>query len=182
MGGVATITDNYKTYAQQAYVAIMGPIWGLSLAALTMVIGIVTHNSFFTITASWMALFNLFNLIPVTFLDGGQTLKTIVLSLSKKNGFLIINIVTIIAASIFILYIPSLLVILAAIFSIIQNNTEKKMILADKNYHQPKDLTKKQIVFTIGSYFLTAILLVFVFSFSLTVTHALTGHYTFWIK
>ena len=182
MGGVATILEDYKTFAQQAYIAIMGPIWGLFLAFIALASGIVFHSSFLTTTATMMAMFNLFNLLPVTFLDGGQTLKTVVLSINKKYGFKIINGVTIITSLLFFYKLKAVLVLIAAYLSIRQTNTEEENYLNDGNSSLPSSLTKKQMSYTIGSYLLTLGLLLTVFSFSLTMTHLFTGKYTIFIN
>jgi len=181
LGGLAAITENYKTFAQQAYIAIMGPIWGLTLATITMLLGISLSNSFLTITATWMGIFNLFNLIPVTFLDGGQILKTIVLSLSKIYGFTIINYLTIVTAGIFFYYIHSPLIIFATIISVLQNIVEAKQYLKSKS-SLPRDLTNNQMIKTIISYVSTIILLVIIICIGFTYTHIFTGHYSFIVK
>lgn len=181
IGGLATVKENYKTYAQQAYVAIMGPVWGLVLAFLTMSVGIMLRNTFLTTTASWMALFNLFNLIPISLFDGGQLLKTVTLTISKKYGFTIINVVTLIVGIVFFRFISSPIIVIAIFLSIAQNSKEKDL-WQYKNLILPKDLNKKQMTCTIVGYLATAALLVFVFLFSMNYTHSFTGHYTYWVK
>ncbi len=86
LGGAAIAEEEYKTEWQQAFIAIMGPVWGFALAAVTYVAFLVTHNPLFAAVASWMALVNLFNLLPINPLDGGQLMKTITFSVHGTLG------------------------------------------------------------------------------------------------
>ncbi len=177
-GGMALAEEQYKSYA---YIAIMGPIWGAGLAILTMTVGILTSNSSCCIIASWMAVFNLFNLLPITFLDGGQIIKTIALSINPIKGFIIINIITIVTAIGTWFYFKSFLIPLAAFISVQQIISEKKEYLAD-NKSLPLFLNKAQMFYTVASYFVTILVLVFVMLFSMEATYILSGHRSIMIK
>jgi hypothetical protein len=52
LGGVAVQEDEYKSYGQNVFVAMMGPIWGTVLAFLCAVGYWVTHNPMFAAAAS----------------------------------------------------------------------------------------------------------------------------------
>lgn len=91
LGGAAIAEDQYKTHGQQAFIAIMGPVWGFLLAVATYVVYLVTGNPLFAAVASWMALVNLFNLLPVNPLDGGQILRTITFSIHSTVGLIFLG-------------------------------------------------------------------------------------------
>ena len=94
--GAASVADGtFKTRRDEAYIAIMGPIWGFILAAIVAIMYVTTKNTLFAATAGWMATINLFNLLPVNPLDGGRILKSITFSINSTLGFtfLIIGII-----------------------------------------------------------------------------------------
>jgi Zn-dependent protease len=93
IGGAAVATENFKTYGQNSYIAIMGPIWGLVLAAASFVAYLITGYPMLAAAASWMAMINLFNLLPIMPLDGGQLMRGIAFSIGRKLGiaFLIVS-------------------------------------------------------------------------------------------
>lgn len=115
LGGVAITEERYKTQGQQAFIAIMGPVWGFVLALAAFGIYWVTGNPLFAAAASWMSLLNLFNLLPVNPLDGGQVIRTVSFSIHNWLGsvFLGLSIATFTAAA-FIMKVP-LFGILAAV-------------------------------------------------------------------
>lgn len=91
LGGAAIASEPHKTHADQAFVAIMGPVWGFVLASVTYVAYLVTGNPLFAAVASWMALVNLFNLLPVNPLDGGQLMRTITFSVHGTIGLIFLG-------------------------------------------------------------------------------------------
>lgn len=86
IGGAAIAEEEYDTYGQNAYIAIMGPIWGAGLAWVCGILYFVTGMPLFAAAAAWMATINLFNLLPVTPLDGGQLINSIAFSIHKFIG------------------------------------------------------------------------------------------------
>lgn len=93
IGGAAVATEKCKTYGQNAYIAIMGPIWGFALALTSYIAFLITKQPLFAASASWMAMINIFNLFPIMPLDGGQLMRGIAFSLSRRIGivFLVIS-------------------------------------------------------------------------------------------
>jgi Zn-dependent protease len=87
VGGVALVQDRYRSYGQQAFVVLMGPVGGGLLALATAGLYYVTGFSFLAAAALWMFFLNLFNLFPLSFLDGGQLLDTVSYSLNRNFGF-----------------------------------------------------------------------------------------------
>lgn len=94
--GVAAVSEGtFETRRNEAYIAIMGPIWGFGLAIVTLMGYYYTGNALFAAAAGWMAMINLFNLLPINPLDGGRIMKSIAFSIDSKIGliFLIIGII-----------------------------------------------------------------------------------------
>lgn len=86
--GAASVADGtFKTRRDEAYIAIMGPIWGFILAAIVAIIYVITKNTLYAAAAGWMATINLFNLLPINPLDGGRILKSITFSINSTLGF-----------------------------------------------------------------------------------------------
>lgn len=88
IGGVAINKDEYKSYLQKIFVSIMGPLWGAIMSLACVFIYILTGNVLFATSAILVAGFNLFNMLPLYPLDGGQIVKTISVSINKNVGFI----------------------------------------------------------------------------------------------
>lgn len=88
IGGAAIAEENYRTYGENSYIAIMGPVWGAMLAWLCGIAYWVTGLPMLAAAAAWMATLNLFNLLPITPLDGGQLVRAIAFSIHKNIGVL----------------------------------------------------------------------------------------------
>lgn len=95
LGAAAVSEDSFKSRRDEAYIAIMGPIFGLVLSVIFAVIYLVTKDTFFAASAGFMAMVNLFNLLPINPLDGGRIVKSITFSINSKFGivFLVIGII-----------------------------------------------------------------------------------------
>ena len=70
----------------EATIALAGPLTGALLAAGTGLLYFATRNGAFAAAAAWMALVNLFNLLPVVPLDGGRVVKSITCSIGSRTG------------------------------------------------------------------------------------------------
>ncbi len=94
-GGAAVPEEEFPSRGAEMYIAIMGPIWGLLLSIAVAAVYAVTHNPFFAAAASWMAMLNLLNMLPVNPLDGGRMLKSIAYSVHSYLGllFLVVGLV-----------------------------------------------------------------------------------------
>lgn len=86
LGGAAIAEEAYKTYADNAFVALAGPIGGLLLAIATYVGYLATGLPLLAAAACWMAFLNLFNLAPISMLDGGQVVRSIAISIHENVG------------------------------------------------------------------------------------------------
>lgn len=80
--------EAFPSRGAEVFIAIMGPIWGLAFAMIVGLVYLATHNPIFAATASWMAMVNLFNLLPINPLDGGRIMKSIAYSVHSRAGLL----------------------------------------------------------------------------------------------
>lgn len=86
VGGAAVAEEAFPSRGAETYIAIMGPIWGGLLAAVSMLAYYETQSPMFAAAAAWMAMVNVFNLIPINPLDGGRILKSIAFSIDRTFG------------------------------------------------------------------------------------------------
>jgi Zn-dependent protease len=94
--GAAAVSDGeFPSRRSEAFIALMGPIWGLAFAAETGGLYFVVKEPILAAATGWMAAVNLFNLLPVNPLDGGRVFKSIAYSTSSwlGLGFLILGVV-----------------------------------------------------------------------------------------
>lgn len=95
LGGVAVPESAFPTAWAEGYVAIMGPIWGLFVSAITFGIFLATESPVFAVAAAWMAFVNLINLIPLYPLEGGRIVHALALSVRPGIGILIMSTITV---------------------------------------------------------------------------------------
>ncbi|MCL1065986.1 site-2 protease family protein [Shewanella olleyana] len=88
MGGLAVSDERINTRWQNVVISIMGPTFGLFMSIGCMVAYWITGNIFFAGLASFNALLNLFNLLPILPLDGGHILKSITFSMNSMVGLI----------------------------------------------------------------------------------------------
>lgn len=88
VGGAAVAEGEFSSRREEVFIAIMGPIWGFALAALSALAYYCTNNPLFAAAASWMAMMNLFNLLPINPLDGGRIMKSIAYSVHSSAGLI----------------------------------------------------------------------------------------------
>lgn len=86
IGGAAIAEEQYRTYGENSYIAIMGPIWGALMAGAAGALYFLTGQPLWAAAGAWMATLNLFNLLPITPLDGGQLMRSIAFSIHKGVG------------------------------------------------------------------------------------------------
>lgn len=94
LGGAAVAESDFPSRKAEVVIAIMGPIWGFALALLAGGVYLYTKNPLFAAVSAWMALINLFNLLPINPLDGGRIMKSIAFSIGSTLGlmFMIVGI------------------------------------------------------------------------------------------
>lgn len=89
VGGLAVMDSRINTRWQAVVIAIMGPTFGLFLSVVALILYYVTGHLFFAAIASFNALLNLFNLLPVLPLDGGKLLQAITFSMHNLVGLVL---------------------------------------------------------------------------------------------
>jgi Zn-dependent protease len=104
LGGAAVADDEFPSRAAESYIALMGPAWGLLLTVPTALLYFVTENPIFAAAAGWMAMVNLFNLLPISPLDGGRVFKSIAFSLRSVVGLIFLILGLIIASILAVKY------------------------------------------------------------------------------
>lgn len=171
IGGIAIPEEQYTSYKQNVWVAIMGPVWGLLLAIVTVIAYLITKNPLFAAAAIWMAALNLFNLLPITPLDGGQIVRSIAFSINQKVGliFLALSFLTsaIIMATLHI-GLWSLFLIVGGLelgFEIYLRQKAKTgghpnwLVVELTGHHSPIPLNVEQLITAVFSYVLVVIVL-----------------------
>ena len=88
VGGLAVSDEKINTRWQDVVISIMGPTFGLIMSLVCLIIYWLTGSEFFAGLATFNALLNLFNLLPILPLDGGHILKSISFSMNSKIGLL----------------------------------------------------------------------------------------------
>ncbi len=86
LGAAAVAEDNFPSRRAEATIALAGPLTGAVLAAGTGLAYFATRDGALAAAAVWMALINLFNLLPVVPLDGGRVVKSITCSIGSRTG------------------------------------------------------------------------------------------------
>lgn len=86
LGAVALMGERFKTSRDEAFIAIMGPLFGLFFLVPITVVYLSTNNPMYIAIASIMSLINLFNLFPINPLDGGRITKALLYSVHKSFG------------------------------------------------------------------------------------------------
>jgi Zn-dependent protease len=92
VGGVCSPQRPFEHRFEEAFVAAMGPVFGLAAAPLCLALG-------WTLTGSakgaanamdFVVVVNLFNLLPIVPMDGGRMIRAVVASLNRAAGIVLI--------------------------------------------------------------------------------------------
>lgn len=154
IGGMAYATGQYKSLWNQAKIVFAGPIGGGLLAFLTFGVYLITNSVWFSTVAFYMAILNLFNLLPLAFMDGGQLMNTITYSINRKIGLRIAMGSTIVAVLLIGWFNPILAVFVGilGLMHIKREYRNQKFMAEGKSWmctpdflNKPYPLNKKQI-------------------------------------
>lgn len=86
LGAMAVTDDAFTSRRQQAYVALSGPLWGALFSLVPTGLWLWTGDPMWAAIASWWAIINLFNLLPISPLDGGRVMQSFAYSFSSTLG------------------------------------------------------------------------------------------------
>lgn len=161
IGGIAFIKDKYKTYRQQVFVMLMGPVGGSLVAVASAALFYLTKNLYFASAAKWLFLVNIFNLLPFSFLDGGQIMNAVTYSISDRFGIYVSTISTIIGIAIvgYLNPIAGGLILIFVLDRVLLDLKNLKAIEGDQPwlaeelwFFKPASLNYKEILLTILIY------------------------------
>lgn len=169
VGGAALIQSRYTRYSQQSFTVLMGPMWGAVISFAAYGVYLLTGLPVFGEAAEWMALINLFNLAPLSQLDGGQLMETITFSINETLGVALMAISTV--AGVILIWpmnpIISVLIVVYGgpyLWATYNNWNIRRHGQGFLISPLPKTLTKTQIFQTVGAYSVTAGSLFFLYS------------------
>lgn len=93
MGGGALITGKFNTQFEKAMVFLGGPVGGGMSALVCGAIYYFTKAPIWSAITVLVTMINLFNLVPVSMLDGGQLFRTLMYSINRTAGmiFLVVS-------------------------------------------------------------------------------------------
>lgn len=86
VGGAAVPERAFQSRMEEQFVALAGPVFGLAQAALFYAAFLAGAGGLFGAIAAWVAVLNLFNMIPITPLDGGRIVKSATMSVGSGFG------------------------------------------------------------------------------------------------
>ena len=91
VGGAAVAEDAFTSRRQEAFVAIMGPVFGLGLILGVVGLHFITGKMMYAGIAAYMALVNAVQFLPITPLDGGRIIKSITMSIRGWLGLTVMG-------------------------------------------------------------------------------------------
>lgn len=167
--GAAAVTEgSFKSRWGEAFIALAGPVWGMALAIGAALVYESTQEPVWAALASWMAMINLFNLLPINPLDGGRVLKSVVFSINTKAGLYVLLVGTIVAA-IAAFLLNSVLFCVLAVIGGLELWTERRVALNNREpvrFESPEEaeirtayaenempgMTKLELAVTVAAY------------------------------
>lgn len=152
VGGAAVAERAFSSRLEEHYVAIMGPAYGLAQAILLYASFLYFGHPFLGAVTAWIAVLNLFNMIPITPLDGGRIVKSATMSIGSGFGMGLL-LAGIFVAVILMFALRSWILALVALFSLFEFWVERR-----KHRFTPdpylKRMTPPQTVLCLLSYVL----------------------------
>lgn len=97
-GAVAIADEKFGSARNEAYIALMGPVWGIAFSFIAGAAYLYTHEPIFAAIAAFTAFINMVNLFPIYPLDGGRVLKSLAYTDNAQRSFAIIVAVSAVAA------------------------------------------------------------------------------------
>jgi len=137
LGAIALPKEHYLSYFEQAQVALAGPFGGMLLAIVSALLYPITNQPIFAASATFMCVLNLFNLIPVSSLDGGQIAKCFSCSWHRNLG-LVFSVLSLLLMSILWFKYQTLIWLVLCLFSILDVNIELAKRSKYRYYVEPE--------------------------------------------
>ena len=168
VGGIAFMEKVPSSRKDQALISLMGPLGGGVFSILIAAVYLYTGIPVIGQAAIWMIYINLFNLLPLSILDGGQLLNTITYSINRSFGLACAILSTIIAIIILWSFNPaiSVLVFVYGGFPLIQEISDWNaarsgniFLISEKYFDVPLKLSRFQMFLTFISWLATAAML-----------------------
>lgn len=155
VGGVSFISGQFSNAFQRSIMLIGGPLFGSLLGVPFLALYLLSGNIYCGQVAMLFFLFNLFNLLPFSFMDGGQLMECWIGSINEKAA-MISSVVSYVVAIPIILYLNPILAVIIAIVGFnsllaLYNNylsrqSLRKMNLSEEEInatiHRPKAMSK----------------------------------------
>ena len=107
------------TKKEECFIAAAGPVMGYLSALPVWLLFVMTSNPIFAKAVLYIVVINLFNMLPLSPLDGGRIVKSILMSTSLKNrmiGFVIWGVLAVGAVLVLFQIKVSLFILLVIIF------------------------------------------------------------------
>jgi Zn-dependent protease len=156
IGGISFVAERYKRLTQQAFVVLAGPVGGGVLAFFTFFLYIMTGIPFLGYSAYLMGALNLFNLLPLSMMDGGQLMNTISYSINRKLGFRLQVISSVLAVILLAIFINPILALFIAFLGYGPLKTEYLNQKNNITTNQAAVMNSSQMFLTGGGWILTA--------------------------
>lgn len=157
IGGVSFIVGKYKSYTQQVWVVLAGPIGGATLSLLTYGVWLLTGYTFLLYATYWVLLVNCLNMAPLSFLDGGQIMDTITYSFNEKLGFYCRAVSAMVAVIVLYFFNP-ILALFVGVFglrSVYVEYNNRKYIAAGQTWMLSPGYLNKPLVMTTNQIMIT---------------------------
>lgn len=157
VGGAAVPERAFASRLEEHFVAIAGPVFGLAQAVLLYGLFIATGYPLFGAIAAWVAVLNLFNMIPISPLDGGRIVKSATMSVGSGLGMAVL-LTGILAAVVGMIWLKSWILGLIVVFSVFE-------LLFERRTHRftpdpmRKRMTPGQVAGSLLSYVLVTVAL-----------------------
>lgn len=117
-GGAAVAEETFPSRRVEGVTALFSPVVGLALSGVGAGLYFAAGNPIWAAAASWNALINLFNLLPVTPLDGGRVVKSVIVSLNSRLNTVVYLLMTALAVYIMVTQRLWIFIILLALGSL----------------------------------------------------------------
>lgn len=149
IGGAAVQKELADNQRDTAFIAIAGPIGGMVLSLIFLMLFFATGYPVLAAACSFNALLNIFNLVPLSPLDGSKIIKAITFSLGTIAGYIFI------LASLFItIFIMFKFKIWLFLFLVIVGGLETVMtiLMHYKDNWLPIKMSGKEMLLTVFAY------------------------------